>query len=226
MVAETPPVLWANAGQVFQFSHWKRGCWNILFTATLNWDGGEQWVYREDSLHFKSKRELLISSSQMAMQIKLRSLWDHIYAAFLRPSNWLLSKNRWTKLKGKALSTSLLPASLTSILSNYRGDEIQELFFFFSLWCWVSQLLILKNNYIPTSHHSQNSIRYTNEINKENEASKPIEENTGACVCVLVGGKALVKKVEQAKLTKKRRTHCTESEWKSLHERDQEVQIS
>ena len=157
MVAETLPVLWANASQVFLFSHWKRGCWNILFTATLNWDGGEQWVYREDSLHFKSKRELLISSSQMAMQIKLRSLWDLIYAVFLRPSNWLLSKNRWTKLKGKALSTSLLPASLTSILSNYRGDEIQELFFFFPPFLLIAFWIInntIKDHvlFCPQSH--------------------------------------------------------------------------
>ena len=156
MVAETLPVLWANASQVFQFWHWKRGCWNTLFTATLNWDGGEQWVYREDSLHFKSKRELLISSSQMAMQIKLRSLWDRIYAAFLRPSNWLLSKNRWTKIKGKALSTSLLPASLTSILSNYRGDEIQELFFFFPFLLiafWIINNMIKDHVlFCPQSH--------------------------------------------------------------------------
>ena len=144
MVAETLPVLWANASQVFQFSHWKRGLWNTLSTGTLSWDGGER-VYREDYLHFKSKRELLISSSQMAMQIKLRSLWDHIYAAFLRPSNWLLSKNRWTKIKGRALSTSLLPASLTSILSNYRGDEIQELFFFFFLPFLLIAFCIINN---------------------------------------------------------------------------------
>lgn len=55
-----------------------------LSAVTLSLDGGEQWAYRKTSPIF---RGLFISFSQKAKRFELRTLWNRIHVAFLKPSD-------------------------------------------------------------------------------------------------------------------------------------------